>query len=480
MNRLLGVFTASLLGLAGCGKDEKPAVSECDYEDLDLSACDKSGLGAIQAEGIWNMNLVFSDGDTTPAVMRLSGQAELSGLPITETRVEPERFQLTSQITAEGVPVSYLFAGCQAPAPTQVQGVFRRCVDGRKDLEGSFEAARLLRRAGEAEGSRVELVSETALPQGSSARDVFVHQGYVYVAAHEAGLFIYDVSKPLAPTQVATRGPEEGESWNQVLVREQTLYVASSKRGVMVFDLTDPKSPTAAGVIATGVNVTGLTADGKWLYAASPSPNAEVLIMDATNARAPTIARRYYVEQSSPILGDLPWDVTVQDGRLYVSHGTYGLTISDVSDPSKPTLLGNFEYSGGYTRMAAVMSVGTTKVAFEAGEGWDAHLRVLDVTAPKVITQMTEFKLRPEASISAMALSGTRLYLGHYQDGLRILDVSNPNAVQPVGYYNTWRETDAGRGTTFFEGVSDVAVPGDGYIYVAETSRGLLILKEQP
>jgi hypothetical protein len=79
-----------------------------------------------------------------------------------------------------------------------------------------------------------------------------------------------------------------------------------------------------------------------------------------------------------------------------------------------------------------------------------------------------------------MELVGTRLYMGHYQDGVRVLDVSNPNSVQPVGYYNTWRESDPGRGASFFEGVSDVAVPGDGYLYVAETSRGLVILREQP
>ncbi len=79
-----------------------------------------------------------------------------------------------------------------------------------------------------------------------------------------------------------------------------------------------------------------------------------------------------------------------------------------------------------------------------------------------------------------MALSGTKLYVAHYQDGLRVLDVSNPNEPQPVGYFNTWRETDTDRGASFFEGISDVAVPGDGYIYAAETSRGLVILRETP
>jgi len=83
-------------------------------------------------------------------------------------------------------------------------------------------------------------------------------------------------------------------------------------------------------------------------------------------------------------------------------------------------------------------------------------------------------------SIRSLALAGTKLYVAHYQDGLRVLDVSNPSEPREVGYFNTWRETDKDRGQSFFEGISDVAVPGDGYIYAAETSRGLVILREQP
>lgn len=47
-----------------------------------------------------------------------------------------------------------------------------------------------------------------------------------------------------------------------------------------------------------------------------------------------------------------------------------------------------------------------------------------------------------------------------------------------VGYYNTWREDDPGRGRSFFDGAIGIRAPGDGYIYVAETSRGLMIFDE--
>ncbi|HYH95840.1 LVIVD repeat-containing protein, partial [Hyalangium sp.] len=176
-----------------------------------------------------------------------------------------------------------------------------------------------------------------------------------------------------------------------------------------------------------------------------------------------------------------PYDVLARDGRLYVSHWSYGLAVSDVSNPRSPKRLGNYAYAEATTRTVAVGTIGNRTLAFEAGEAWGAHLRVLDVSAPDVlITEVAGFQLRPEVSIRSLTLSGTRLYVAHYQDGLRVLDVSNPNEPRQVGYFNAWRETDKDRGVSFFEGVSDVAVPGDGYLYAVDTSRGLLILREQP
>lgn len=485
MSRLFIVSAGALLLLAGCGKTDEPEVrKDCELEQLDLSSCSKSGLGAVQTEGIWNMNLTFSEGDRGIVVVNYLGEPKLGGLPLSEKRVEPDLFMLASEVelttsTGVKVPTKYLFAGCRSSAPTQVEGVFRRCTNGTKDLEGTFQSLRLQRRSGEAEASGVELVSEIALPQGSAA-DVFVAGGYAYVMAREEGLFIYDVSNPLAPRKVAQQKPEN-DSWNQGWVRDQTLYIASSKKGVLLLDVSNPSEPRALKSFpAEAVAVRALSFDGNWLYAASPSPNAEVLVFDATNPRELVLAKRYFVEQTNPNAGDLPYGVLAREGRLYVSHGAYGLAVSDVSTPSQPKLLGRYRYEGATTRTAAVGTIGSRTLAFEAGEDWGSHLRVLDVSTPATITQVAEFRLRPEISIRSMALSGTKLYVAHNQDGLRILDVSNANEPRQVGYHNIWRETDAGRGASFFEGLSDVEVPGDGYIYATETSRGLVIFREQP
>jgi hypothetical protein len=491
MIRLFALSTGALLLAVGCGKnDEGQTRNDCVYEKLDLSACDRSGLGALQTEGIWNMDLTFSDGEIASGVIKYVGDPQISGLPISSTRVEQDTFVLASNVeNSVGNSVQYLFAGCSAASPTQVEGVFLRCVNGTQDLGGTFKAARIQRRAGEGEAAKVQLVSEQALPREEGKAlprgvDVFVAGGYAYIAALAEGLFVYKISDPASPQLVARLKPPEtdADAWHQVWVNGQTMYIASTKRGVIAYNVENPEGPVAIKSFPTdkAVDVRAVTMDGNWLYAASPFPNAEVLIFDATNPRELVVGKRYFVEQTQPDLGDRPYDVLARDGRLYVSHWSYGLAVSDVANPKQPKLLGRFAYSGATTRTVDVGTVGNRTLAFEAGEAWGAHLRVLDVSSPALMTQVAEYSLRPEVAIRSVKLAGTKLYVAHYQDGLRILDVSNPNALQEAGYYNTWRETDPERGLSFFEGLSDVAVPGDGYIYATETSRGLLIFREQP
>jgi hypothetical protein len=481
MIRSLALMTGALLLAAGCGK-ENTVHKDCELEKIDLSSCDRSGLGAIQAQGIWNMDITFDDGERTSGVMKYVGDPQLSGLPITNTRIEPDVFAVTSEVAAasDGTPIKYLFAGCSSASPTQVEGRFRRCTNGTVDLAGAFKATRVQRRSGENEALGMERVSELALPRGTAV-DVFVAGGYAYVSALESGVYIYDISNPAAPRKVSELVPPS-DTWHQVWVKDQTMYIASTKKGVLLYDVANPAEPLAlkSYPAENPVDVRALTFDGTWLYAAAPYPNAEVLVYDATNPRELVLGKRYYVEQTQPTVGDRPYDVTVRGGKLYVSHWSYGLAVSDVANPKQPKLLGRFAYTDATTRTADVGVIGNRTLAFEAGEDWGSHLRVLDVTSPSNITQVSEVPLRPEVSVRAPKLSGTKLYVAHYQDGVRVLDMSNPNEPRQVGYFNTWSETDAGRGNSFFEGVTDVAVPGDGYVYATDTSRGLMIFRETP
>ena len=117
-------------------------------------------------------------------------------------------------------------------------------------------------------------------------------------------------------------------------------------------------------------------------------------------------------------------------------------------------------------------------IAFEGGENTNAHLRVLDVTDPAHIVKIGEYSMRPQSSIHNMVLVGKRLYVAWYSEGLRVLDVSNPTQPKQRAYANTFRDSDPGRTDGIFVGAIGIRVPGDGYVYVVERTRGLMIYRE--
>ncbi len=484
MNRFLLATAGALLLATGCTNTEEPEKKECQLEAFDLSACDRSGLAAVTAEGVWHLNVTLEDSSETPGAMNLAAEnGVIFGSPLTERQAGGDTFFLASDFQEAGfAPMRFALAGCQATAPDRVKGEFRRCSGGEADLKGSFEAVRVTRQAGEAEASKVELVSELALPNGAVATDLFVANGYAYVTALANGLFVFDVRDPANPQKVGEVALRN-DVWRQVWVKDQTLFIASEAEGILVYDVSTPSLPKRLKTLpgsGVAISVWGLYVDQDRLYAVSPVPRAEVLIYDVKTPASPTLLSRYIVEDSLPDSGENPVEAAALGDRLYIGHWRYGLAVADVKDPSKPVAEGRFAYDKATSRSVAVGVVGDRTVVFESSEGWGSSVRALDVTDPKNIKELGHFTLRPESTVSGLTLVGTKLYVAHNQDGLRVLDVSDPNTLRQAGWYNSWRETDPGRGRFFLDGLGDAKVPGDGFIYATDTSRGLLIFRELP
>ena len=489
MNRSLVVMAgALLLSLPGCPNTEEEK-RECDLPAFDLSACDRSGFAAVQADGVWKTNVTL-DGVGTPTAFLLTpeqSQSLLFATPLTERNVAGDTFYLATDYVRSFSTLRIAIAGCEAPEPNRVTGQFRRCVDGERDLEGTFEAVRVQRPAGEQEASGVGLVSEAALPRGM-AMDVFVSGGYAYVTALSAGLFIYDVKDPAAPRKVAELTPT-ADNWYRSWVKGTTLYITSQSEGLLVYDVANPEDPKRLMALPGGSSLLeawGLFVDGDRLYLMSPSPRAEVLIFDVSKPAAPALLTRYFIPESDALKGQFPVDGVVFNNQLYLGHWAYGLAVVRVTQGASPKFLGRFGYDNATSRTVAVGTIGDQTVAFEASEGWGSRLRSLEVTVETVdmsdvahIKELGRFEMGPASPVLGLTLVGTKLYVAHSQDGLRVLDVSNPSTPRQIAYYNTWRETDSGRGRAFLDGLTGVKVPGDGYVYATETSRGLLVFREQ-
>ncbi|CAM3937294.1 hypothetical protein G4177_23410 [Corallococcus sp. ZKHCc1 1396] len=483
MNRL-PLLAATVFLAVGCGNtDDSDNKAECQVEAIDLSGCDRSTLSVVQPEGIWNTNIAFEDGYIGPSSIRFSpGDPLLIGLTMTTKQISPDTFYLASDVTgSDGGAVRYAFSACKASGPGQVQGVVRVCVNGAKTRQGTFTATRVVRREGEAEADRVELLGQVALPRGRPT-GLVAAGGYAYVMAREEGLFVYDVKDPARPTLVSEQ-KFANEIFTTGLVSGTTLYVGTYARGLRICDLTaNPAVPVCdKTILADGpVRVDALTKDGNLLYVASPAPKSDVIILDVTQPLAPSLVVRYTVEGSSPSLGEYPYSLAALDNRLYVSNWSYGVSVTDVTDVATkkaPKLVGR--YGGPATSALAVGKIGTATAVFQGSDAWGSSLLALDATNPEAIVQRGTLALRPEASLGGLTLSGTSLYVANYQDGLRVYDVSSLGTPKPAGYFNTWSETDAGRGLSYFEGLQGVHV-ADGLVYGWDTTRGLLIFRHTP
>jgi hypothetical protein len=483
MNRLPLVAATALLAF-GCGKDSSDNKAECQLEAIDLTGCDRSTLSVVQPEGVWNTNINFEDGFSGPSSIRFSpGDPLLTGLSMTTKQLAPDTFFLASDVKgSDGSAVRYAFVGCRATGPGQVLGAVRVCRNGATVRQGTFSARRVMRRDGEAEADRVTLVGEAALPKGK-ASSVVAAGGFAYVLAGIEGLYVYDVKDPAAPALVSSQ--KFGDAvLTTGLVSGSTLYLGTYATGLYACDLAaNPAIPGCGTALFKDgqVRVDSLTKEGNLLYVASPQPRSDVLVLDATQPTAPTLVVRYTVEGSSPTAGEYPYAAVAQDNRLYVSNWSYGVTVTDltnVATTKAPKLLGRYA-STVPTSTLTVGRLGDSTVVYQAADSWGASLLALDATNPAAIVQRGELVARPEATLGGMQLVGTTLYAANYQDGLRVYDVSTLGTLKPAGYFNTWRETDAGRGAGYLEGLQGVHV-ADGLVYGWETTRGLLIFRYTP
>jgi hypothetical protein len=450
------------------------------------AACTGVGLETLDLAGVWAVDLAFS-GRKSVSVLHFQRQGttlvgDNTAIPLDHLEQTSDRLFFYRAAEREGIPNvrSYLACG-STTTPGSFVGLFGYCDHGTC-AEGTFRAHRVERVPGEAEADGITKLGEFgAFGVDAINVNVRVSGNHAYLARYEDGMRILDVSDPATPRPIG-HGPVETtdtrEIYNDVKLVPGYAFMSSNAHGVVIWDVANPAAPLRVSNMLDGANVHTIFLVGTTLYLAASQGGFSGLVMfDVGNPLAPRMLGTLEQPANTNYLHDLFIEAEGGVGtRAYLNYWDAGLLVVDVSDPTRPRELGRYaDYMRRTSHSSWVTTIGGRKICVTGDEDFDAHARVLDVTDPANIQLLSEWQLRPAVSIHNIMAQGERFFVAHYQDGVRVLDLSDPRLPRQIAHYNTWDSATAG-GASFFDGACGIDVVGDR-IYVADISRGLLVLR---
>lgn len=294
-----------------------------------------------------------------------------------------------------------------------------------------------------------ELILEGRGPIASHhSGDMWVFEGvdgrdYVYVGTflHD-WMKVWDVTDPTGP--VLTDSLQfDARRINDIKIHPNnrlgiaTREGASNRRnGIVLLDLSEPAHPVILSeyteTVTGGVHNVWIDAGNEVVFAAH-NGTREIHILDISDPAHVSEVGRWGLQNADRSLHD----VIVQDGYLYASYWNDGIVMLDVGagshggTPTEPVEVSRFAYP-----------VGNTHVAWRAGRylfigdeifppGWDpdkaiharGYIHVVDYQDPENPVEVGRYEV-PEAGVHNIWIEGDRMYLGYYQAGLRVVDIS--------------------------------------------------------
>lgn len=475
----------------GIGEYSSPAA-------FDRSMCTPGALDGLDPSDLWIARLPELDREQGLARIDLGcpgllvRSAGVFGLELaTDAQLTADDLYWRTRISIENNVFTDAFDLCARDGDALV-GRYARCYEGMGEtdcVETELVLEPFRRLPGESEAEGLELVAEHGdhWPPAFTA-NVRVHEGIAYVARGSDGLRIVDVSDPASPVDLARVGAQS-DDFNDIKIIETAggatyALVASAVRGVLVIHVSDPTEPelvatfTPSGEANHGVHSIFVDeTDGRYYAYLADGYSSLLGVWDVTEPELPELWLTYELPDSNWGIHDLYAD----DHRAYLNATYGGLVIVDLApSPGVSTVVGRYSHDQfQYSHSSWVTTAGGRTIAVTGDEGYDAHLHVVDVdpASPAFTQRLGGYQTRSIVSIHNIMTVGERAYVSYYLDGVRILDLSDPAAPELVAYFNSWdREQSMGE---LFEGAVGIDVdPAAGLVYVADTPRGLLILRE--
>jgi hypothetical protein len=247
-----------------------------------------------------------------------------------------------------------------------------------------------------------------------AAHDVVIQDGHAYVAS-EAAMTVFDLSDPSQPRLIGYC--DTGDWATAIALSGSYAYIGTSSYiganyRMYVVDIADPAQPVLLGDCELPMPIRRLAAEGTNVYAADGSG---VQIVSAADPAQPVVVGTWPAPPLNPV-----GDVAVSGAYAYVTVGSHGLHVIDVSNPADLVEVGHLD--GGFGSIALA-----EPYAYVTRGG---RLAVIDVSDPRAPVELSASSQLLQTQ--DVAVSGHYAYIGT-STGMYVYDVADPAAPVEAG-----------------------------------------------
>lgn len=293
-------------------------------------------------------------------------------------------------------------------------------------------------------------VSGSAWTQLGSAQGVAVADSRAYVAVatwgqETGGLSVFDIAAPGTPQEIGFTAVAYPSSALGVAVVGNYIYLAAENHGLRTFNVSTPTQPIETGVYQTLGTVRGVAAAGSYVYVADWQGGLRSV--DVNNPAQPVVRDAY--DTPNP----WPGGVATTGTHAYLVDGE-SLRIVDTLSPTHLSETAVYTTPG---TAVAVAVAGQYAYIADTNEG----LLILDISDPSAPSKVADFPTAPSGTADGLAVAGNYVYLADRWTGLRIINIANPALPMQVGGVQPTRAA------------TRVALAGN-YAYVAGEGFGVI------
>jgi choice-of-anchor B domain-containing protein len=288
----------------------------------------------------------------------------------------------------------------------------------------------------------------------------------------QSGVSVINITNRKRPYQVRLI-PGSRSMWREIKTYGHYAYaVNEGGGGLAVIDLADPENPVSAGTFTAFVTAHNLYIDEKTALAfiAGSDRDYGVRILSLADPRRPV--------QIGFMLQPYAHDVYARGSRMYVSAiREPALLIVDISNPRSPTEIGRIaDYRDAFTHNAWLTEDGTHVMTTDEISG--ARCRLWDIRdlSRQIQTDVYAPLSAPRAIPHNVLIDGPLAFISYYTAGVRVVDVSNPQDLVEVGFFDTVPTHNFG----VFEGAWGVFpfYPNSPELFVvSDIFKGLFVLE---